>query len=87
MLQIARGNTVSGGQSGESAELEGLTAAEINEFQTLVSKIDLIQAGKNTDDISIIYEELSPYFTGEKTAEDVAAIIQNRFSIYLSEQS
>jgi ABC-type glycerol-3-phosphate transport system substrate-binding protein len=87
MLQIARGNTVSGGQSGESAELEGLTAAEINEFQTLVSKIGLIQAGKNTDDISIIYEELSPYFTGEKTAEDVAAIIQNRFSIYLSEQS
>lgn len=34
----------------------------------------------------IVSEEVSSYFAGEKSAEDVAAMIQNRASIYVSEQ-
>ena len=34
----------------------------------------------------IVSEEVSSYFSGEKSAEDVAAMIQNRASIYVSEQ-
>lgn len=37
--------------------------------------------------ITIVQEEASAFFAGDKTAEDVAAIIENRVRIYLSEQS
>lgn len=86
MLQIAQGNAVGNGTVSTSNTLDGLTAGEEAEFRTLISKIDLIQFGRDTENISIIYEEITPYFTGEKTAQEVAKIIQNRFSIYLSEQ-
>lgn len=86
MLQIAQGNTAVNGTVGASDTLDGLTEKEEAEFRTLISKIDLIQFGRDTENISIIYEEITPYFAGEKTAQEVAKIIQNRFSIYLSEQ-
>ena len=36
---------------------------------------------------SIVYEEIQAYFSGEKTAQQTAEIIQNRVSILVSEQS
>lgn len=36
---------------------------------------------------AIVVEEAAAYFSGDKSAEDVAAIIENRVKIYLSEQS
>jgi multiple sugar transport system substrate-binding protein len=36
---------------------------------------------------SIVQEEVTAFFTGDKSAEETAKIIQNRVSIYLSEQS
>ena len=35
--------------------------------------------------MNIIYEESEAYFTGQKTAKDVAGSIQSRASIYVSE--
>lgn len=35
---------------------------------------------------NIIYEESGAYFSGQKSAEDVASVIQKRVSIYLSEK-
>lgn len=44
-------------------------------------------ADYNTSQINdIINEEVAYYFSGEKTAQDVAATIQNRVSIYVNEQ-
>ncbi len=37
--------------------------------------------------ISIVKEEAAAFFAGDKSAEEVAKIVQNRVSIYLSEQS
>lgn len=37
--------------------------------------------------ISIVAEEAEAFFAGDKTAQDVAEIIENRVKIYLSEQS
>ena len=34
---------------------------------------------------AIVYEEVSAFFEGQKSAEDVASIIQNRASIFLAE--
>lgn len=35
--------------------------------------------------MNIIYEEMGSYFSGQKTAEDAAALIQNRVQIYVQE--
>ena len=35
---------------------------------------------------SIVAQEAASYFSGQKTAADVAALIQNRVSVYLAEQ-
>ena len=37
--------------------------------------------------VKIINEEADAYFTGQKSAADVAQIIQSRVSIYVSENS
>ena len=41
----------------------------------------------NTELFNIIMEELEPYFGGQKSADEVAAIIQNRINLYLIENS
>lgn len=41
----------------------------------------------NTELFSIIMEELEPYFGGQKSADEVAGIIQNRINLYLIENS
>ena len=35
---------------------------------------------------SIVSQEAQSYFSGQKSAADVAAVIQNRVSVYLAEQ-
>ena len=43
-------------------------------------------SGAVSDDITnIINEEAAAYFSGQKSAEDVAKIIQSRMQVYLSE--
>lgn len=41
----------------------------------------------NTEYSAIITEELEPYFNGQKSAQDTAAVIQNRISLYLAENN
>ena len=41
----------------------------------------------NTNMFGIILEELQPFFNGQKSADEAAAIIQNRINLYLSENS
>ena len=41
----------------------------------------------NTELFGIITEELEPYFSGQKSAEEAASVIQNRISLYLIENS
>lgn len=54
--------------------------------------IDYIKAADHfssvivSPEINIITEDAAAYFAGDKSAEDVATIIQNRVQIYLSEQ-
>ena len=35
--------------------------------------------------MNIVFEETAPYFDGQKTAEEVADIIQSRIYIYVNE--
>lgn len=64
--------------------MEPLTQEQVDEFMDYANSADM--AG--TDDIDIleiVIEEAASYFTGDKTADEVAKLIQNRVTIYLGE--
>lgn len=54
----------------------------------LISLVDRIDCAATCDDavFNIITEAAGPYFAGDKTADDVAAVIQSRIVVYLAEQ-
>ena len=66
--------------------LEPLTQEQVDDFKSMV---DGASVGSNydTDIINIINEEAAAFFSGDKSAADVAALIQNRVGIYLGETS
>lgn len=63
-----------------------LTQEQVDDFKTL---IDGATPGGayDTDIQEIIQDEAGAYFAGDKTADEVAKLIQNRVSIYLGENS
>ena len=63
-----------------------LTQEQVDEFKTLVDGAS-VAGNYDTDIMDIINEEATAFFSGDKTAADVAALIQNRVSIYLGETS
>lgn len=67
-------------------EMEALSAEEREELEQLIAgtKRAELQAA-DVEVYNIILEEAGAYFTGQKSAEDVAALIQNRVSLYISE--
>lgn len=67
------------------SDSEPLTEADAVYLQSLIGSASR-RAMPYTDILDIVVEESEPYFSGDKTAEAVADIIQNRVSIYLAEQ-
>ena len=63
-----------------------LSQEEADQLRELVSSLSVIRF-RYEDITNIIEEEANGFFTGNKTAEDVSKIIQNRVEIYLSEHS
>lgn len=57
------------------------------QLEQLIAYVESVTATPYEDQyvLSIIEEELGGYFSGQKTAEDVAAIIQNRVQMYVLE--
>lgn len=71
--------------TGEVKDIE-FTQANADMISDLIENTSMV-ADYNTSQINdIINEEVAYYFSGEKTAQDVAATIQNRVSIYVNEQ-
>ena len=66
--------------------LEPLTQAQVDDFKDMVN--NAVYAGSFDNEIyTIITEEAEAFFAGDKTAEEVASLIQNRAKIYLGETS
>ncbi|WP_408070328.1 extracellular solute-binding protein [Butyrivibrio sp. JL13D10] len=65
-----------------------IEALSEEETQDVVGFIESVTNSENRDEnvIKIIEEEAAAYYEGQKSAEEVADIIQSRVSIYLSEQ-
>ena len=81
----ARATTPTTRVTGEEKEII-FTQENADLITDLINNTSMV-ADYNTSQINdIINEEVAYYFSGEKTAQDVAATIQNRVSIYVNEQ-
>lgn len=56
-----------------------------NSYYDVLEKVDTPK-GSNYEVVSIALEESAAFFAGQKTAEEVAALIQNRVQVYVDEQ-
>ncbi|MEH6888458.1 ABC transporter substrate-binding protein [Bacillus sp. JJ864] len=74
----------------EKGKLEGpagsinVTESDIQGLEKMVAEIS-VQSPQSTKIESIIAEESKSYFSGQKSAKDVAALIQNRVTTYINE--
>jgi multiple sugar transport system substrate-binding protein len=64
---------------------EDCTEAELQQVIELLSQADSMTI-YDSPALDIVDEEVPAFFSGDKSAEEVAAIIQNRVEIYLGEQ-
>lgn len=65
-------------------EIYGASAEQIEELRVLMEEAKPVNRN-NAEILNIITEEAQAYFVGQKSAEDVAKIIQSRVSIFVSE--
>ena len=70
----------------ELIKMKPLSQEEIRDFYDYVVSIRSFE-GADSKVSDIISEEVSAYFSGQKTAEQVAEIIQNRVNVYINENS
>ncbi len=66
-------------------QLEPVTQAEADQLLALIEDTDRL-AEPDENILAIVREEAASYFAGQKTAEEAAALIQSRASLYVSEQ-
>ncbi len=72
-------------ERGMSYETEDLTKEQVAQINTMLEQVRPDNWYARSIQ-SIVSEELEPYFAGEKTAEDVAEILDRRVQLYLDEQ-
>lgn len=66
-------------------EIHAPSQEEVDTVKDIILNSTAVNGAVSTGVLNIIKEEASAYFSGQKTAKDVAAIIQSRIEIYLSE--
>jgi ABC-type glycerol-3-phosphate transport system substrate-binding protein len=66
-------------------EIQPATQEQVDTVKDLVYNTTAVSGAVSSDILNLINEEAAYYFSGEQSAEDVAAKIQSRMEIYLSE--
>ena len=74
-----------GGSTWGWGEFEVEIQPATQEVKDLVYNTTAVSGAVSDDITNIINEEAAAYFSGQKSAEDVAKIIQSRMQVYLSE--
>jgi len=74
------------GWNGFTVELEALTQADADQIMALINSVSG-SVGQDEALWNIISESVASFFNGQSSAQDVARIIQNRASTYVSERS
>ncbi|WP_318709706.1 extracellular solute-binding protein [Candidatus Acetatifactor stercoripullorum] len=70
--------------NGENIELEPMTQEQIDQVVEFIRSVNT-RSYYNQDISKILEEEVEAYFTGQKSAKEVAQVIQSRAQIYVSE--
>ena len=70
----------------EEIVLPTLTEEQLNQAVSFVEGITKAPY-QNSEIMSIINEEVQAFFEGQKSAKDVASVIQNRVQLYLDENN
>lgn len=68
-----------------SIDIMAATQEEIDVVRNLISSADRISENADRQIVNIIQEEAEPFFRGQKSAADAAAVVQNRVQIYVNE--
>lgn len=71
--------------NGEEIKLDPLTQEQVDEVVNYIFSINKCYYG-NADVANIINEEIPSYFAGQKSAQEVAKVIQSRAQIYVNEK-
>ncbi len=69
---------------GVEVKYDPMTAEEAAEFTEFLMSVSMVNE-YNQSMIEIVTEEAAAYFEGQKSAQDVAGVIQSRMRIYISE--
>lgn len=87
-IPISRGGMGMSDGFGNMLEFEfyGLTQEQADKLTAVIDGADKA-VDLNTKIYGIVREEAEAYFSGQKTAEETAKLIQSKVSLYLSEQS
>ena len=73
------------GNDGEQYTIDVMTQAQADQVMALYNSIHKLN-GSNDAIYNIVTEEAGAYFAGQRSLDDVAAIIQNRVGLYVAEQ-
>ena len=68
-----------------NVEIKAATQEDVDQVKDLVYNTTAVSGAGSSDINNIISEESEAFFTGQKSASDVAKIIQSRVKVYLSE--
>lgn len=79
------GSSSADGEHMEIIEYEGATEEELQIFQDMIDNVDKSVSWDQQISL-IIAEEAGAYFSGNKTAEEVADVVENRINIYVNEK-
>ena len=71
---------------GQEVVAKPLTSEDVMTLTNFIKSINLVTSN-NSSVNNIIFEEASAFFSGQKSAKEVADIIQSRLSIYVNENS
>ena len=66
--------------------MKPLSQEDVSKFYDYTVSVNSLN-NMNIEITNIIAEEASAYYCGQKTAEEVADIIQNRVTVYINENS
>ena len=78
-------NNGSWGWGDFEVEIKPATQEQVDQVKALIEGITAVDGAISNDILNIINEEAAGYFSGQKTAEQVAETIQSRVWVYLSE--
>ena len=72
-------------QTGENEEIYALEPEQVQQIRDLITSTTKV-ADYNNSITEIVSEQAQAFFEGQKTAEDVARLIQSKANIYVNEQ-